>query len=403
VSFATPVLFWLGVVAPFLVVAVHLWDRRRQRTLMERLGELASVQRMAAARSPHRRAIKAVIAGVGLGAVLMAAAGPRVRGTSVTRRKGMDLVIALDVSKSMLVGDVEVGEPPQGWPADLKPEDPRPVPKDARWVQGTRLERARQVIDALVEQLPDDRIAIVLFAGASIHFPFTDDENLAVELAHMVGSADLMGGSDIGEALHMGKCLLRAELDDPSVRCAGVNRRGDGGGSRGPGKRPRVTEEAKEERGKAILVLSDGGESNPSVLQEVDQAHQLGISLFFVGVGSEKGGTVPDVCWDGMVAGPKLDGLGGGVVSGLDGDGWRALAVASAAASHYIEVGAEGPFDVAPLVAALNGVQRGDLEQTEQDRPRDIYHLFLFPGLMLLVIEAAIGMRRRVKHPEAVS
>jgi Ca-activated chloride channel family protein len=211
-----------------------------------------------------------------------------------------------------------------------------------------------------------------------------------------------MGGSDVAEALRIGKCLLREDLDDARVGCTGVGRRGNGGAPRDAGRRPKVKEEVKEERGKAIVVLTDGGESTERVLQEVDQAHQLGISLFFVGVGSEKGGTVPELDWDGKVTGAKTDAQGKPVTSRLDREGLQALAQVAGDQARYVEVGPEGRFDVTPILEQLNQVQRGELERTEEDRPRPIYHWFLFPGLMLLVIEASIGLRRRVKHPEAV-
>jgi Ca-activated chloride channel family protein len=400
VSFHHPVVFVLGILTPFLVVALHLFDRRRQRLLMERLGELPAVQRMMAARSPRRRAIKAVLSGLGLGLVVMAGSGPWVHDSHVTRRKGMDVVLALDVSKSMLVGDVQVGEPRNHWPADMKDEDPRPVPKDPVWVQGTRLERARQVIDALADKLPDDRIGVVLFAGASVHFPLTDDEHLAIELAHLMGPSDLMGGSDVAEALRVGKCILRADVTDPMVRCAGINRHGNGGAPL-DGK-PVKREIEKSERGKAIVIFTDGGERTDAVMQEVDQAHQLGISVFFVGVGSAKGGPVPELDWQGHIDGAKKDANGKAIQSKLDSDELRALAAAAGDATHYVEVPPDGAFDVTPILQQLSNVQRGDLETTDDEHKSDVYFWFLFPGMVLLVVEAAIGLRKRVKHPEAV-
>ena len=405
-TFATPALLWLGIATPLLVIGIYLLDRQRQQVLMERLGELPAVQRMMAARSPWRRAVKAGLLGVGLGLVIVSAARPEVRGKSVSKRKGMDLVIALDVSKSMLVGDVEVAEPEGGWPEDLEDDEPRPVPESPTWVRGTRLERARQMLDKLAAELPDDRISILLFAGASIHFPMTDDEHLAVRLAHLVGPSDLMGGSDIGEALRVGKCLLRADLDDAQVGCYGIGQRGHGGdplpGEAARKRRKRVEEVEKEERGKAILVITDGGTANPSVLEEANQAQQLGISLYFVGVGSQKGGVVPNLDWEGKIDGAKKDSQGNTVTSKLDSESLRGLAELAGGSQHYIELSAEGPFDVAPIVEALAAVHRGELERTEHDKKRDVYHWFLFPGFMLLVIEAAIGLRRRVKHPEAL-
>lgn len=409
-TFASPVLFWLACLAPIAVIALHVYDRRKQRLLIERLGELPAVQRMMAARSPGRRTIKAILAALGVGLVALAAARPQVSGTSVTKRKGMDLVVAIDVSKSMLVGDVEVAQPVGGWPESLAPDEPRPVPEgDHEWVQGTRLERARQILTELVERLPDDRISIVLFAGASIHFPLTDDEHVAAQLAHLVGPTDLMGGSDVGEAVRVGKCLLRGDLDDAAVGCYGIGQRGHGGDplpsdevdARGRRVRPRVEEKVTEERGKAILVMTDGGTVNQALATELEQTQRLGISFFLVGVGTDEGGVVPELDWQGRVAGAKRDARGQTVTSKLDRAGMLALAELAGGPAHYVEPSAKGPFDVAPIVEALSRVQRGALERTEHDKKRDVFHWFLFPGLMLLVIEAAIGLRKRVKHPEA--
>jgi Ca-activated chloride channel homolog len=405
---ATAWLAWLAIATPVIVVAIQVADLRRQRVLMERLGELPAVRRMMAARSPGRRIVKAVLWGLGLGLILLAAARPGCTGTQVTKRKGMDVVIAIDVSKSMLVGDVEIAQPPRGWPEDLEDDAPRPVPDDAEWVQGTRLERARQLLTALAPRLPDDRIAIVLFAGASIHFPITDDEALAVQLAHLVGPTDLIGGSDIGEALRVGRCLLRDELHGRDSGCGGLGVRGRGGeplavdDRTSRRRRPRVEERATEERGKAILVLTDGGATDPSVVEEVHRAQQLGVSIFFVGIGSDDGGVVPELDWQGKVAGAKKDATGQPVRSKLDRAGLRELARLAGGHDRYVEIAPRGMFDLAPIVDALGKVHRGELERTEHDKRKEHYQPFLFAGFMLLVIDAAIGLRRRVKHPEVV-
>ncbi len=415
--FETPWLVWLGAAAPVVALALHALDLRRQRVLMERLGELPAVRRMMAARSPWRRTTKAVLAGVALGLVLVAAARPQVAGSEVTRRKGLDLVVAIDVSKSMLVGDVEVAQPRGGWTEGMDPQAPRPVPPDPEWVQGTRLERARQLLTVLAEALPDDRIGVTLFAGASIHFPLTDDGSLAVQLAHAVGPTDLSGGSDTGEALRVGTCVLRPEVKDPALGCYGLGQRGTGGDPlpgevRGKGRdrdgrdrrrrgEPRVTETEQDERGKALVVITDGGAPAASVAAQVDAAQQLGIGIFFVGIGSDEGGVVPELDWEGRVIGPKRDGANQPVVSRLDRDSLVALAQLAGGISHYIEVPPAGPFDPAPIVEALAAVKRGELERIEHERPDDVYAWFLFPAFMLLVIEACIGLRRRVRHPEA--
>jgi len=405
VTVVTPALMWIAIAVPIVVIAIHLLDRRRQRVLMVRLGELAAVQRMMAARSPWRRTVKAALFGVGLGLVVFAAARPQRTGSKTSKRESMDLVIAIDVSKSMLVGDVEVGQPTGGWPADLPDDAPRPVPAGAEWVRGTRLERARQAVGALARRLPDDRIGIVLFAGASIHFPLTDDELLAIQLAHLVGPTDLMGGSDVGEALRVGTCLLRGEIDDAQLGCYGVGRRGHGGDPIGPPTeedqaRVRVEEKELAERGRALVVVTDGGATSPQVVEQVELAQRLGVSVFFVGVGTAEGGVVPELDALGNVTGAKKDARGNPVKSALDAASLRQLAQLAGDATHYVELPAKGPFDVSPIVAALEHVQRGQLEKTEHGKRHDIYPWFLFPGFLLLVLEALIGLRRRVRHPE---
>ncbi len=412
--FQTEALVWLAAAAPVLAIGIHLLDQRRQRVLMERLGELPAVRRMMASRSPWRRTVKAALFGVAVGLVLVAIARPQVDGTVTSRRKGLDVVIALDVSKSMLVGDVEVAQPRGGWSEGLDPQAPRPVPDDAEWVQGTRLERARQVLSELAARLPDDRIGVAMFAGASIHFPLTDDGDLAVQLAHMINASDLMGGSDTGEAIRIGTCVLRPDINDPRIPCGDVGKRGHGGDplpgqTRGKDRDPAaprrrraaVEEQEKNERGRVILVITDGGASSAAIAADVDTAQQLGISIFFVGIGSDVGGAVPELDWDGRVTGGKRDAQGRPVISRLDRDGLLALAQLAGGLGHYVELPATGGFDVAPIVEALGTVKRGDLERVERSRPRDVYAWFLFPAFMLLVLEACIGVRRRVRYPEA--
>lgn len=403
-DFARPTLFWLGLVTPAVVVGLYYLERHRQKLLMERLGELPAVQRMMAARSPGRRLAKAVLFGLGLGLAIMATGRPQLTGTSVSKRKGMDLVIALDVSKSMLVGDVEVGEPPGHWPSDLEPDAVRALPEDPVWVQGTRLERARQALVSLMEQLPDDRIGVVMFAGASIQFPLTDDEKLSAQFLHMIGPADVTGGSDIGEALRIARCVLRPEVRSAASGCAGIGERGRGGDPL-PGEEPyykrAVKEEVKTERGKALIVVTDGGASDTSVIREAELAKRLGISLFFVGIGSEAGGVVPEIDSTGKVIGPKVQN-GKEVTSRLDRTALQALGELAGGASHYAELSAKGMYDLAPVIEQLASVQRGELERTESEKKRDVFYWFLFPGFMLLVIEAAIGLRRRIKHPESL-
>jgi hypothetical protein len=87
-------------------------------------------------------------------------------------------------------------------------------------------------------------------------------------------------------------------------------------------------------------------------------------------------------------------------VSRRDDAGMAALAIAAGDARRYFIAPEHGEVDPRPIVTALRAVNRGLATKQIKDL-RDIYQPFLFAGLMLLVIEAAISTRRRVRYPEA--
>jgi Ca-activated chloride channel family protein len=118
-----------------------------------------------------------------------------------------------------------------------------------------------------------------------------------------------------------------------------------------------------------------------------------------MGVGTTDGGVVPDFGVDGTPLGPKRDRAGNTVRSRLDPRSLRKLAETGGEVRRYFEVGT-GDFDVALITEALDNLKRGALEKKNERVMYELYHFFLFPGFLLLLIEACIGTRRRVKHPE---
>jgi hypothetical protein len=249
-TLATP---WLGaaaLAAPVLVLLIHLYDRARRGQLTSRLGDRAVVARVIASSSPRRRALKDVLAAAALCLLLLAAARPQVPGKRKVEVRGLDVVMAIDVSKSMLVDDVARTE--------------RMV---QRKLPASRLARARELAAYTIDELPGDRVAPVVFAGAATHLPLTEDHEVAVRFLHDLGPADLPPGSNLAEVLRVARCLLRPDLYD-DLGCARIGRRGHGGDPlRGETLDPEpggeVDAEALEqqvERGKAIVIFTDGGE-----------------------------------------------------------------------------------------------------------------------------------------------
>lgn len=392
-TFATPPLVYLAIAAPLVVLALHLYDRMRRRQLAGRLGELPVIQRVIGSASPGRRALKDTLSALAVGLVALSAARPQITGTHRVELHGLDLVLAVDVSKSMMVDDVQ------------------PTAEMTRkHLETTRLARARELARDLIDELSGDRIAPVVFAGAAAHFPLTEDHTVASNFVRDLGPADLPQGSNLGEVFRVARCLLRPDLYE-DLGCARIGRRGHGGDplngeSLDPRPRPGRDDAAEpsvmSERGKAIIVLTDGGDSTTEVQREVAAARELGIAVFLVGHGSAAGGTVPEI--DPSTG--KRTGVakklpdGTTVTSKRDDEGMRALAQLSGDERRYLIAPESGEVDVRTVVDALRAVNRGLSTKRVKDK-RDIYQPFLFAALMLLVIEVAISTRRRQRYPEA--
>jgi len=389
VTFVHIELVWAAIAAPFVVLALHLYDRARRAQLTRRLGELPVIGKVMATASPRRRTIKAVLAAAAASLLLLALARPQRMGRRQVELRGLDLVVAVDVSKSMLVDDV-------GQTAAMADKK----------VPASRLGRARELAVALIDELPGDRIAPIVFAGAASHFPLTEDHEVAARFLYDLGPADLPPGSNLFEVFRVGRCLLRPDYSDDG-NCASIARRGHGGDplpgeTLDPKTKPKdEVLETRQERGRALVVFTDGGDPDDAALREVAKASQLGIAVFVVGLGTTAGGVVHEIDSEGKATKVvKHTRDGQTVVSKRDDAAMKAIAAAGGNENRFFTASEKGEVDPAPIVKALRAVNRG-LATKKIDERHDVYQPFLFAALMLLVIEAAISTRRRRAHPEA--
>ena len=211
----------------------------------------------------------------------------------------------------------------------------------------------------------------------------------------------------------MSRCLLRPDLYE-DLGCSRIGRRGHGGDAlrgesldpkapgEGAGSAAEPVVEQQSERGKAMLIFTDGGDPDEAAMRDVATARELGIAVFIVGVGTPQGGVVYEIdpFTGKRTASPKLDENGATVTSKRDDAGMRALAAAAGDEHRYFVAPDRGEVDPMPLVEALRAVNRG-LATKHIKATKDVFEPFLFAGLMVLVIEAAIGTRRRRLYPEA--
>ncbi|HTM20250.1 MAG TPA: VWA domain-containing protein [Kofleriaceae bacterium] len=381
---------WLpGGVAVGLVL-VYLLDGWRRRAALERIGHLPQMKRMMATAAGWKRTAKAVLFITGATLVAIAVSRPQRLAEVTVKKRGIDLVVAMDFSKSMLA-------------RDMHPD---------------RLSAMADEVDSLLDAMPSDRVGVVVFAGAAAHFPLTHDHDAARSLFRGLMSCpegaqdtypawcaplNLPPGSNLGEAALTGRCLLRPDLaDEPG--CERVGGHGRGGAPLGRAGEPEDLELPSERdlagRARALVVYTDGDDGEGTARAEIARAVELGIDVYLVGVGTPEGELIPEFDDEGRETGWKKSEDGQSfVTSRLDQAGLEELAQLAGGEGHYVKLADPGATD--ELVRQLRRLQQGDADELTQKDWTDIYEWALLPGFMLLVIEACIsGRRRRVLYPE---
>ncbi|MDX2018628.1 MAG: VWA domain-containing protein [Deltaproteobacteria bacterium] len=333
---AEPHVVWLLLLVPLLVVAFAISFTRRRRHLA-RLGEAGLIARMTASVSRSRQILRAVFVTLAVMFVVMALARPQAGGRAkLEKQRGLDLMVALDFSKSML----------------------------ARDVYPSRLERAKRELERLMDHLAGDRIGLVAFAGETLSYPPTTDYAAVKLFWRDLQPTDMpVGGTAVGRA-------LKAAIE-PLVRL-----RSKGG----------------ETRSQVILLLTDGEDTESEPLEVAAEAARLGIKIFAVGVGSRSGELIPQVDQDGKVTGYLKDKDGKYVTSRLAED--MLSQIASKTNGEYLRADAK-QFGVEMIEAALAGLKRTETEARLVKQYDEVFEWLLFPAFLLLVGQACMSERKR--------
>ncbi|QRO02495.1 VWA domain-containing protein [Archangium violaceum] len=310
-----------GVLVGTLALVSALRRRGRVSALLnERL-----VDKLAPGISRWRPAVQGGFYGLGLLLFGLALAQPQCGTKSeLTKRRGIDVVVALDASKSML----------------------------ARDVQPSRLERAKLELTTLLDELKGDRVGLVAFAGdAFIQSPLTSDYS-AVKLFLRAVEPEQMpqGGSNIGDALMLCKQLLE-------------------NADRG----------AKE---KVVVLLSDGEDLVGEVKEAVAALKEANIQVLTVGVGSEQGEPIPVYNRRGEFVDYKKDSSGETVITRMDRGGLTTIAEGTGGEFYYQPRGVA----MAQVLERIEKMQKSELESRVTVRYDERFQTFALPGLALLVM-----------------
>jgi len=336
VRLAHPHLLWLLLLVPGLVLAYGVAFAARRRAL-NRLGNPTLITRMSAGTSVPRKVARAALLCVVVGLVALALARPQAGGRArLEKQRGLDLIVALDFSKSMLAKDI--------YPS--------------------RLERAKRELESLMDRLSGDRVGLVAFAGETLTYPPTTDYDAVKLFWRDLSPSDMpVGGTAIGRALTSAIEMLS-----------------------------RLRQSGGETRDQVILLLTDGEDTESQPLEAAEQAAKLGIKIFAVGIGSRSGELVPELAEGEQAAGYIKDREGKYVTSRLDED--LLSQIAAKTGGGYLRADAKH-FGVEAIEAALAGLKRTESDTRLVKQYDEVFEILLLPALLLLLIETCMSERRR--------
>ena len=318
-----PKYFYLFISIAILIVMyilVAIWKRHKQR----KFADLALLDKLSPQKSNFKPVLKIVVIAIGLSFLIISMVNPKM-GTQLKtiKRQGVDIVFALDVSKSMLAEDIAPN----------------------------RLEKSKQIITKIVDKLGSDRVGIIIYAGSAYPLlPITTDHASAkmfLQNAHpdMVSSQ----GTAINEALKLAKTYF----DDDT------------------------------QTNRFLFIISDGEdhEENSSVIAK--EILNEGIITYTIGIGSNKGGPIP-IKRNGKFLGYKKDKEDEVVITKLDVETLKEIA--NSGKGKYI-YGNNTSKTIDVIEELLLKADKKEFETKQYSDYKDQFQWFIGLGLLFLVLD----------------
>ena len=232
--FDNPTYLWLLLLIPLLAM-IYLYSLRQSKRRLKRFGSLKLMHQLSPMASPRRKLVKFALAELILTLLILIVARPQI-GNKIannTSREGIEVIMALDISNSMLATDV--------------------VP--------SRLDKSKLMVEGLMNKFTKNKLGLIVFAGdAFVQLPITSDYVSAKMFLDNINPS-LIGtqGTDIGKAIN-----LAMHSFTPNTQT-----------------------------GKAIVVITDGEDNEGGAEAMAKQAQEKGIKVFILGIGSTQGATIP--------------------------------------------------------------------------------------------------------------
>ena len=289
------------------------------------------LKRLSPDQSLFKSVLKFITLSLGFICLIIALVNPKI-GTSLqtVKREGVDIVFAIDVSKSMLAEDIAPN----------------------------RLEKAKQLITQIINNLVSDRVGIIAYAAKAVpQLPITTDYSAAKMFLQNMNTDMLSSqGTAIDEAIQLSRSYYNDE----------------------------------EQTNRVLVIISDGEDHNNLSLDMAETAAKEGIKIFTIGVGTEKGGPIP-IKRNGIVMSYKKDQNDATVITKLNK---KTLSeIADEANGRYVD--GKNTSDVIETVGEiLNKMDKKEFEAKEFAEFKDQFQWFLGLGLFFLILDVLFLERK---------
>ena len=324
IQFDEKIYFYLLLVLPVLVVVfilLQIWKRSAQK----KFASLPLLKKLTPTRSKFKSTLKLIVFLLGLSLLILGLVNPKI-GTKLetVKREGVDIVFAVDVSKSMLAEDIAPN----------------------------RMEKSKRLVSEIINQLASDRIGIIAYAAQAYpQLPITTDYGAAKMFLQGMNTNML---SSQGTAIDQAIDLAATFYDDA------------------------------EQTNRVLFIISDGEDhSDGSASAAVDKAVEQGIKVYTIGVGTEKGGPIP-LKRNGIVESLKKDAQGEVVITKLNQDVLEDIA--DDGNGEYID-GSNTENAVNYIKEKLTQMDKKEFESKQFSEYKDQFQWFLAGGLFLLFLD----------------
>ena len=322
--------FWALLLIPAMVLIyllLYVWKRRAQR----KFAEQKLLNKLSPSRSLFKSLLKLIVLCLAFASLTIAMVNPKI-GTKLetVKREGVDIVFAIDVSKSMLAEDIAPN----------------------------RLEKSKQLVTQIINNLASDRVGIIAYAGKAFpQLPITTDYASAKMFLQSMNTDMLSSqGTAIDEAIQ----LSRQYYDDE-------------------GQTNRV-----------LIIISDGEDHGNAAVEMAELASEEGIRIFTIGVGEEKGAPIP-IKRNNIVLNYKKDLQGETVITKLDEETLRAIA--EGGEGEYVN-GRNTAEVVEAIAEILNQMDKTEFEAKQVADFKDQFQWFIGLGIFFIILDIFLLERK---------